>query len=303
MKERVHGHIGIDLPVSGEQGVGRGVRPPKRRAPGPRPVRPYVPQAAVRRDGAPAARRPADPAAVERDGGGGTAALGAGGVAGACPSEGGPGWVDGRGAVGQAGFAAWGSGAGRAGAVDGGVVGGSAVRTVGAAGGDAAPLGRVGGAVGGGLGVDVAGRGCGSVAGRPARPSAGPRLLVARPGRPALRRGDRLRRLLAGLALVLVAAAVVVGLGRIADVAAQSRAAEAPAVSQADQVGQVTVGRVGVGEVAVTVTTEATVWDVADRVAPGASGPERAALVDRIVAANALTSMRVAPGTVLRVPV
>jgi len=303
MRERVHGPIGIDLPVSGEQGAGRGVRPPKRRAPGPRPVRPYVSQAAVRRDGTPAVRRPADPAAVERDGGGGTAALGAGGVAGARPSEGGPGWVDGRGAVGQAGFAAWGSGAERAGAVDRGVVGGSAVRTVGAAGGDAAPLGRVGGAVGGGLGVDVAGRGCGSVAGRPARPSAGPRLLVARPGRPALRRGDRLRRLLAGLALVLVAAAVVVGLGRIADVAAQSRAAEAPAVSQVEQVGQVTVGRVGVGGVTVTVTTAGTVWDVADRVAPGASGPERAALVDRIVAANALTSMRVAPGTVLRVPV
>jgi len=293
MKERVHGHIGIDLPVSGEQGVGRGVRSPKRRAPGPRPVRPYVPPA-VRRDGAPAARRPADPAAVERDGGR---------VPGAPGADAALGVADARGSVGRPRLAAWGSGTGRAGAVDGGVVGGSAVRTVGAAGGDAAPLGRVGGAVGGGLGVDVAGRGCGSVAGRPARPSAGPRLLVARPGRPALRRGDRLRRLLAGLALVLVAAAVVVGLGRIADVAAQSRAAEAPAVSQVDQVGQVTVGRVGVGGVTVTVTTAGTVWDVADRVAPGASGPERAALVDRIVAANALTSMRVAPGTVLRVPV
>jgi hypothetical protein len=96
---------------------------------------------------------------------------------------------------------------------------------------------------------------------------------------------------------VLVAAAVVVGLGRIADVAAQSRAAEAPAV------GQVGVAGVDAGEVTVTVTTATTVWDVADRVAPGASGPERAALVDRIVAANALTSMRVAPGMVLRVPV
>jgi hypothetical protein len=111
---------------------------------------------------------------------------------------------------------------------------------------------------------------------------------------------------------VLVAAAVVLGLGRIADVTARSRAAEAPAVShvgqvgqlgQIDEVGQVTVGRVRAGEVTVTVTTAGTVWDVADRVAPGASGPERAALVDRIVAANALTSMRVAPGTVLRVPV
>jgi hypothetical protein len=111
---------------------------------------------------------------------------------------------------------------------------------------------------------------------------------------------------------VLVAAAVVLGLGRIADVAARSRAAEAPAVShvgqvgqvgQVDEVGQVTVVRVRAGEVAVTVTTAGTVWDVADRVAPGASGPERAALVDQIVAANALTSMRVAPGMVLRVPV
>jgi hypothetical protein len=89
---------------------------------------------------------------------------------------------------------------------------------------------------------------------------------------------------------VLVAAAVVVGLGRIADAAAQSRVAETPAVTHA-------------GEITVTVDTAVTVWDVADRIAPGASGPERAALVDRIVAANSLTSMRVAPGTVLRVPV
>ena len=120
---------------------------------------------------------------------------------------------------------------------------------------------------------------------------------------------------------MLAAAAVVLGLGRIADFAAQSRAAEARSatrpsarrpvghvgqvgqVGQVDEVGQVTVVRVRAGEVAVTVTTAGTVWDVADRVAPGASGPERAALVDRIVAANALTSMRVAPGTVLRVPV
>jgi hypothetical protein len=42
-------------------------------------------------------------------------------------------------------------------------------------------------------------------------------------------------------------------------------------------------------------------WPIASRPArPARSG---AALVDRIVAANALTSMRVAPGMVLRVPV
>jgi len=106
-----------------------------------------------------------------------------------------------------------------------------------------------------------------------------------------VRRGERIRRVLAGLALALAAAAVVVGLGRVADLTAQSRAAEAPAAAR-------------VAEVTVTVTVAApgTVWDVADRVAPGASGPQRAALVDRIVEANALTSLRVSPGEVLRVP-
>ena len=126
---------------------------------------------------------------------------------------------------------------------------------------------------------------------RRARPSVapGPRLLVSRPQPPVPRRGDPLRRLLAGLALVLAAAAVVVGLGRIADVAAQSRAAETPAVAH-------------VAEVSVTVAAPGTVWDVADGVAPGASGPQRAAMVDRIVVANSLTSLRVWPGEVLRVP-
>ena len=77
MRERVHGQIGIDLPVSGEQGAGRAVRPPRRRAPGPRPVRPYVPQAAARRDGTSAARRPADPAPAERGAGRAPGGLGA----------------------------------------------------------------------------------------------------------------------------------------------------------------------------------------------------------------------------------
>jgi hypothetical protein len=98
-----------------------------------------------------------------------------------------------------------------------------------------------------------------------------------------------MRRLLAGLALALAAAAVVVGLGRVADIAAQSRAAEAPAAAH-------------VAEVTITVAAPGTVWDVADGVAPGASGPQRAAMVDRIVAANSLTSLRVWPGEVLRVP-
>jgi Tfp pilus assembly protein FimV len=55
----------------------------------------------------------------------------------------------------------------------------------------------------------------------------------------------------------------------------------------------------------VVVTAEAgeTVWDVADRVAPGLSGPRRAALAERIVADNELASVRLRPGQVLRVAV
>jgi len=44
-----------------------------------------------------------------------------------------------------------------------------------------------------------------------------------------------------------------------------------------------------------------TVWDVVRRVAPGRSGPEVAALAERIVADNALASGRPWPGQVLRV--
>ena len=94
---------------------------------------------------------------------------------------------------------------------------------------------------------------------------------------------------MAGLALALAAAAVVVGLGRVADLTAHARGADTPAV-------------VSNAEITVTIAAPGTVWDVADGVAPGVSGPQRAALVDRIVAANSLTSVRVWPGEVLRVP-
>jgi hypothetical protein len=53
--------------------------------------------------------------------------------------------------------------------------------------------------------------------------------------------------------------------------------------------------------VVVTVEPGETVWEVADRVAPGLSGAERAALAQRIVADNGLGSARPAPGRVLRV--
>jgi hypothetical protein len=113
-----------------------------------------------------------------------------------------------------------------------------------------------------------------------------PRLLVRRPLAAAVAPLGRVRRVVVGLAVVLAAAAVVFGLGRVADAAAHARVSAAPVAA----------------EVTITVDAPGTVWDVADGVAPGASGPERAAMVDRIVAANSLVSVTVRPGEVLRVP-
>ena len=88
---------------------------------------------------------------------------------------------------------------------------------------------------------------------RPAGPA--PRLLVRGAGsvRGRARPGSRLRRVVAGIALVAASAAVVVALGLLA------------------------------------------------RVAPGRPGAEVAAVAERIVADNALGSVRLEPGQVLRV--
>jgi hypothetical protein len=95
----------------------------------------------------------------------------------------------------------------------------------------------------------------------------------------------RARRALAGLAVTVAAAAVVVVLGVLADDAAAVRAAE---------------GAPG-GSVVVTVGAERTPWDVAQRLAPGASGPELADLAERIVTDNSLGSVPLHPGQVLTV--
>ena len=50
------------------------------------------------------------------------------------------------------------------------------------------------------------------------------------------------------------------------------------------------------------VGTEPTVWDVARRLEPAASGARLAELVERIAVDNALTSVELRPGQVLRVP-
>lgn len=114
----------------------------------------------------------------------------------------------------------------------------------------------------------------------------GPRLLIRGSIPASPQQAGRIRRIATGLAVVLLAATVVFGLGRVADATVQARESAAPVVA----------------EVTVTVYTPGTVWDVVDAVAPGANGPQRAAMVDRVVAVNSLDSFQVRPGEVLRVP-
>jgi hypothetical protein len=319
---REHGHSGIDLPVSGEQELRRAARPARRGTTGPRPARPSALPVSARPDVGSAVRhsvayfegaeRGADSRAIGRvragEGDGASAARG--------PARGGVVALGGVGALGDALGVGCGAGAGRwadVGFGDGACVMSGApgagrwpdMRLADGAGGGAGvrdeARARVGvangarvGAAGAldGTAVEAASAGVrrghgsgGDQAGRARASTAGPRLLICRPQAPGP--SVRIRRIMAGLALALAAAAVVVGLGRIADVAADARAAEAPAAR---------------AEVTVTIAAPGTVWDVADGVAPGVSGPQRAALVDRIVEANALTSVRVSPGEVLRVP-
>ncbi|WP_345613357.1 hypothetical protein, partial [Pseudonocardia adelaidensis] len=98
----------------------------------------------------------------------------------------------------------------------------------------------------------------------------------------------RVRGLLAGLAVTVAAAAVVVGLGVLADDAAAVRAAEG-------------VAHASHGPVVVTVGSERTPWEVAQRLAPEASGPEVADIAERIVTDNSLGSVPLHPGQVLTV--
>ena len=90
--------------------------------------------------------------------------------------------------------------------------------------------------------------------------------------------------MVAGVALVTASAAVVVALGLLARVVEPAPAPVRPPAP-----------------VVVTVQPGETVWDVAARVAPGRPGAEVAAAAERIVADNALGSMRLEPGQVLRV--
>lgn len=123
---------------------------------------------------------------------------------------------------------------------------------------------------------------------------AGHRLLERRPRPVAVgRRTLLLRRMVAGVGLVVVAALVVVSLGLLADAVAAARPAGSAALPGPSSVG---------GERIVTVDAPGTVWDLAGRIEPGATREERAALVGRIVTVNALVDPQVHPGEVLRVP-
>jgi hypothetical protein len=115
--------------------------------------------------------------------------------------------------------------------------------------------------------------------------ASGPRLLV-RPACPSGRAGARSawRRAVAAIAMVAASAAVVVALGLLARVAEPASTPSRPPAP-----------------VVVTAEPGETVWDVAARVAPVRPGAEVAAVAERIVADNALRSVRPEPGQVLRV--
>lgn len=137
---------------------------------------------------------------------------------------------------------------------------------------------------------------------------AGLRLLARRPGAAAVRCGvrHRLRRVVAGAALVAASAAAVVALGLLVRLVEPVSPAAVSGVSMSGvsmSGGSAVSGAVRpVAPVPVTAEPGETVWEVVDRVAPGLSGADRAALAGRIVADNALGSARPQPGQVLRVP-
>jgi LysM domain len=111
------------------------------------------------------------------------------------------------------------------------------------------------------------------------------------------------RRLWSGVLVILLAAAVVVGLGQLLTMTGASRVAASPAAASAavpdPAVSALPPPAAGT---LVTAGAEETVWDLARRLEPGADGPRLAALAERIAAANSLTSVELRPGQVLRVP-
>jgi nucleoid-associated protein YgaU len=94
---------------------------------------------------------------------------------------------------------------------------------------------------------------------------------------------------------VLLAAAVVVGLGQLLVLAGPADPASAAVQAGTASAPEPTAAMVTVG-------AERTVWDLARRLEPAAAGPRHAVLAERIVVLNHLTSVELRPGQVLRVP-
>ena len=113
--------------------------------------------------------------------------------------------------------------------------------------------------------------------------------VLARPAAVPVSKAGPARRLLGGLLVVLLAAAVVIGLAELLEVSSAAPAGPGP-VAESPVAAPLTVG------------SERTVWEVAQRLEPAADGPRHAELAERIVVANALTSVELRPGQVLWVP-
>lgn len=109
---------------------------------------------------------------------------------------------------------------------------------------------------------------------------------------------------MAGLGVIVLAAAVVVGLGLLAGVSGSERgpASVGPAAVLPASWPSPVPAQVVPGATVVTVAPGETLWDVARRVAPAASGSDLAGVAERLVTDNSLTSVRLRPGQVLRVP-
>jgi hypothetical protein len=118
------------------------------------------------------------------------------------------------------------------------------------------------------------------------------RVLVRRPPAASSAVAAPGRRLLAGLAVAVLTAAVVIGWGQLLGVAAGPGRAPTSTGSAAG----------GPGAVLVTVGADETVWELARRIEPEADGARLAALAERIAVANSLSSVELQPGRTLRIP-
>jgi hypothetical protein len=145
---------------------------------------------------------------------------------------------------------------------------------------------------------------------RPVRRAEQRVLARRRPVAGPVRIAQRSRGALIVSALVAATATCVVLLGLLADAVSEARSGApaapvaAPARMAASETGAAlafAVPSTASSTDTVTVGSEETVWEVAQEIAPAASGSAVAALAERLVTDNGLSSVRVHPGQVLRV--